>query len=174
MRPERAMVAFLIKVLLVVRSRLHSRARLQVEILVLRQQMLILDRKSPSRVRLRNLDRAILVWRYRLFPALLKAITLVKPETVIRWHRRGFRTYWHWKSRRRDGRPKIDRELRDLIRHMSCENPLWGAPRIHGELLMLGIEVAQSTVAKHTFVGCASIVGLQTVELSGLVCPALR
>ena len=143
------MVAFLIKALLVVRSRLHSQATLQAEILVLRQQMLILHRNSPSRVRLRNLDRAILVWRYRLFPALLKAITLVKPETVIRWHRRGFRTYWHWKSRRRGGRPNIDRELRDLIRRLSRENPLWGAPRIHGELLMMGIEVAQSTVAKY-------------------------
>ena len=106
---ERAMVAFLIKVLLVVRSRLHSQARLQAEILVLRQQVLILDRKSPSRVRLRNLDRVILVWLCRLFPLLLNAITLVKPETVIRWQRRGFRTYWHWKFRRRSGRPKIDR-----------------------------------------------------------------
>jgi hypothetical protein len=89
------------------------------------------------------------VWLYRLFPAVLSAIVIVKPETVIRWHRRGFRAYWRWKSGRRGGRPKIDREIRRLIRQMSRENPLWGAPRIHGELLMLGIDVAQSTVAKY-------------------------
>jgi hypothetical protein len=146
---ERAMLAFLTKLLLIIRSRLRSQARLQAEILILRQQLMVLGRKSPSRVRLRNLDRLILVWLYPLFPVLLNAITVVKPETVIRWHRRGFRAYWHWKSRRRGGRPKIDRELIALIRRMSHENPLWGAPRIHGELLMLGIEVAQSTVAKY-------------------------
>jgi hypothetical protein len=98
--------------------------------------------------RLRNIDRLVFVWLYRLFPSILNAITVVKPETVIRWHRRGFRAYWRWKSRRRGGRPKIDREIRDLIRRMSQANLLWGAPRIHGELLMLGIEVAESTVAR--------------------------
>jgi hypothetical protein len=143
------MLAFLTKVLLIVRRRQRSQARLRAENLVLRQQVLILSRKRPARVRLRNLDRLILVWLYRFFPSILNAITVVKPETVIRWHRRGFRAYWHWKSRRLGGRPRIDRELRDLIRRMSRENPLWGAPRIHGELLMLGIEVAQSTVAKY-------------------------
>jgi transposase InsO family protein len=86
---------------------------------------------------------------YRLFPSTLNAITVIKPETVISWHRRGFRAYWRWKSRQRGGRPRIDREIRDLIRRMSKENPLWGAPRIHGELLMLGIEVAESTVARY-------------------------
>jgi hypothetical protein len=100
-------------------------------------------------MRLRNLDRLLLVWLYRLFPSILKAIIVLKLETAIRWHRGGFRAYWHWKSGRRVGRPKIDREIRDLIRRMSYENPLWEAPRIHGELLMLGIEVAQSTVAKY-------------------------
>ncbi len=84
-----------------------------------------------------------------MFPSILNAITVVKPETVLRWHRRGFRAYWRWKSSRVGGRPKIDREIRDLIQRMSKENPLWGAPRIHGELLMLGIEVAQSTVARY-------------------------
>jgi transposase InsO family protein len=79
----------------------------------------------------------------------LDAITVVKPETVIRWHRRGFRAHWRWKSRRRGGRPRIDREIRALIRRMSKENPLWGAPRIHGEPLMLGIDVAESTVARY-------------------------
>ncbi len=111
--------------------------------------MIVLSRKSPSRVWLRNIDRLIFVWVYRLFPSILSAITVVKPETVIRWHRRGFRAYWRWKSRRGGGRPRIDREIRDLIRRMNKENPLWGAPRVHSELLMLGIEVAQSTVASH-------------------------
>ena len=141
---ERPMVKFLIKLLLVARARLKSRARLEAENIVLRQQVIVLSRKSGSRVWLRNIDRLILVWIYRLFPTILNAITVVKPETAIRWHRRGFRAYWRWKSRRRGGRPRIDREIRDLIGRMSKENPLWGAPRIHGELLMLGIEVAQS------------------------------
>jgi len=74
----------------------------------------------------------------------------VKPETVIRWHRRGFRAYWRWKSWRRGGRPRIDRGLRELIRRISRENPLWGAPRILGELLMLGIDVSESTVERYT------------------------
>jgi hypothetical protein len=100
-------------------------------------------------VQLRNIDRLVFVWLYRLFPSILNAITVVKPETVIRWHRRGFRSYWRWKSRRRGGRPRIDREVRDLIRRMNKENRLWGAPRIHSELLMLGIEVAESTVARY-------------------------
>jgi len=146
---EGAMLAFLAKLLLVVRSRLKSRARLEAENLVLRQQVIILSRTSQSRVRLRNFDRLIFVSLYRCFPANLNAITVIKAETVIRWHRRGFRAYWRWKSRRHGGRPKIDREIRDLIRRMRKENPLWGAPRIHGELLMLGIEVAQSTVARY-------------------------
>jgi hypothetical protein len=128
---------------------LKSRARLEAENLVLRQQVIVLSRKSPSRVWLRNIDRLIFVWLYRLFPSILNAITVVKPETVIRWHRRGFRAYWRWKSRRRGGRPRIKREIRDLIRRMNKENPLWGAPRIHSELLMLGIEVAESTVARY-------------------------
>jgi hypothetical protein len=92
------MVDFLIKFLLVVRSRLKSRARLEAEILLLRQEVTVLSRKSRSRVWLRNIDRLIFVWMYRLFPSILDAITVVKPETVIRWHRRGFRAYWSWKS----------------------------------------------------------------------------
>src|SRR6266436_3875441 len=143
------MFALLTKILLVVRSRLKSRARLEAENIVPRQQVIVLSRKSPSRVWLRSIDRLIFVWMYRPFPSILNAITVVKPETVIRWHQRGFRAYWRWKSRRRGGRPKIDREIRDLIRGMSKENSLWGAPRIHGELLMLGIEVAESTVARY-------------------------
>jgi hypothetical protein len=117
------MFAFLTKLLLILRSRLRSRARFEAENLVPRRQVLILSRKSPSRVRLGNLDRLVLVWLYRTFPFVLNATTVVKPETVIRWHRRGFRAYWHWKSRQRGGRPRINRELRDLIRCMSRENP---------------------------------------------------
>jgi transposase InsO family protein len=98
---------------------------------------------------LRNIDRLILVWLYRLFPSLLDAIIIVKPETVLRWHRRGFCAHWRWKSWRHGGRPRIDRDVRDLIRRMSRENPLWGAPRIHGELLMLGIGVSESTVGRY-------------------------
>src|ERR1700726_3995677 len=143
------MFAFLTKLLLVARSRLKSRACLEAENLVLRQQVIVLSRKSRSRARLRNIDRLIFVWLYRFFPSILNAITVIKPETVIRWHRRGFRAYWRWKSRQHGGRPRIDREIRDLIRRMSKDNSLWGAPRIHGELLKLGIEVAQSTVARY-------------------------
>ena len=101
---EGAMFAFLAKLLLVARSRLKSRASLEAENLVLRQQVIVLSRKSQSRVRLRNIDRLTFVWVYRCFPAILNAITVVKPETVIGWHRRGFRAYWRWKSRRRGGR----------------------------------------------------------------------
>ena len=133
---NRPMVAFLIQLLLVIRSRFTRRARLEAENLLLRQQLVALRRKSPRRVRLCNLDRLIFVWLYRLYPALLDTIIIVQPETVIRWHRRGFLAYWRWRSRHLVGRPRIDGELRALIRRMNRENPLWGAPRIHGELLM--------------------------------------
>jgi hypothetical protein len=142
---KRSMVAFLIQLLFAFRSPLTRRARLEAENLLLRQQLIVLRRKSPTRVRPWNIDRLLLVWLYRLYPSLLDAIIIVQPETVLRWHRRGFRAYWRWKSRHVGGRPRIDCEMRALIRRMSRENPLWGAPRIHGELLMLGIEVAEST-----------------------------
>ena len=90
-----------------------------------------------------------MVWITRIWPNLLDLSQLVKPETILRWHRSGFKVFWRWKSRHRVGRPKIDRGLRDLIQRMSKENPHWGAARIHGELLMLGFEVAQSTVSKY-------------------------
>jgi hypothetical protein len=96
---------------------------------------------------LRWVDRALFVWLYRRCPRILDAITIVRPETVVRWHRMGFAAYWRWKSRPLGGRPRIGKEVRDLMRRMSFENPLWGAPKIHGELLKLGIEVAQSTVS---------------------------
>jgi len=140
---------FLTRLLLVIRSRFTRRARLEAENLIPRQQLVVLRRKSATRVRLWNIDRLLLVWLYRLYPSLLDAIIIVQPETVIRWHRRGFRAYWRWKSRQLGSRPMTDSGIRALIRRMSRENPLWGAPRIHGELLMLGIEVAESTVGRY-------------------------
>ena len=126
-----------------------SRCRLEAENLLLRHQLGIALRRAPPRLRLRGIDRALLVWMTRLWPSLLGAVVVVKPETVLRWHRAGFKAFWRWKSRSGAGRPKIDRGLRDLIRRMSTENPTWGASRIHGELLMLGFDVAQSTVSKY-------------------------
>ena len=126
-----------------------SRARLEAEILLLRHQLNLALRHAPPRIRLHGGDRAFMVWMIRLWPSLLEVVQVVQPETVLRWQRAGFRAYWRWRSRKRVGRPRIDRGLRDLIRRMSWENPLWGASRIHGELLMLGFEVAQSTVSKY-------------------------
>jgi hypothetical protein len=124
-----------------------SRRQLEAEILVLRHQLNVLQQRAPRRLHLRWVDRALFVWFYRRCPRILDAITIVRPETVVRWHRMGFAAYWRWKSRSVGGRPRISKEVRDLIRRMSFENPLWGAPRIHGELLKLGIEVVQSTVS---------------------------
>src|SRR5215472_12170674 len=123
-----------------------SRRRLEAENLFLRHQLNIALRRMPPRLRLRGGDRALLVWITRIWPSLLDLSRVVKAETILRWHRCGFKAFWRWKSRHRPGRPKIDRELRDLIRQMSKDNPLWGAPRIHGELLKLGFELAESTV----------------------------
>ena len=123
------------------------RQQLEAEILVLRHQLNVLQQRAPRRLHLRWVDRALFVWLYRYFPRILDAITIVRPETVVRWHRMGFAAYWRWKSRPLGGRPPIAKEVRDLIRRMSFENPLWGAPKIHGELLKLGIEVAQSSVS---------------------------
>ena len=143
------MVAFLTQVLLAIRSRFSRRGRLEAENLLLRRQLIVLRRQHATRVRLLNIDRLLFVWLHRLYPSLLDAIIIVQPETVIRWHRRGFRAYWRWKSRHLGGRPRIVSEIRALIRRMNHENPLWGAPRIHGELLMFGIEVAESTVSRY-------------------------
>jgi transposase InsO family protein len=126
-----------------------SRRRLDAELLVLRHQLNVLRLRAPRRLYLRWADRILFVWLYRRFPRILDAITIVRPETVVRWHRMGFAAHWRWKSRPLGGRPWIRKEVRDLIRRMSLENPLWGAPKIHGELLKLGIEVAQSTVSKY-------------------------
>ena len=124
-----------------------SRCRLEAENLFLRHQLTIAMRRAPPRLRLRGSDRALLICMTRLWPNLRGMAQVVQPETILRWHRAGFKVFWRWKSRNRAGRPKIDHGLRDLIQRMSRENPLWGASRIHGELLMLGFEVAQSTVS---------------------------
>ena len=127
----------------------RTQAQLEAEITMLRHQLNVLQRQVASRPRLTGADRLLFVWLCRLFPSLRNTITIVKPDTVLRWHRSGFRLYWRWKSRSCGGRPKVPIEVRSLIRRMSVENPLWRAPRIHGELMKLGIEVAQSTVARY-------------------------
>ena len=128
---------------------LRSRVALEAEILVLRQQINVLRRTRPKRPPFISIDRLILGGVCRLFPKMYDALAIVRPDTVIRWHRAGFRSYWRWKSRRRCGRPTVPLEIRRLIREMSLANPLWGAPRIHGELLKLGIEIGQTSVAKY-------------------------
>jgi hypothetical protein len=128
---------------------LRSRAALQTELLVLRHQLNVLRRRAPERVAVSNIDRLVFAGLYRLAPEVLEAVKILKPETIIRWHRGGFRAWWRWKSRPRGGRPTIPDEIRQLIREMSVANPLWGAPRIHGELLKLGMDVGQTTVAKY-------------------------
>src|SRR6202011_3033802 len=130
-------------------SRFKARATLEAENLVLRQQVNVLCRRMPKRPHLNNTDRFLFVWLYRRFPSVLGAFAIVRPETIIRWHRSGFWAYWRWRSRNRVGRPTISAELRNLIGEMSRANPLWGAPRIHGELFKLGFDVAQSTVARY-------------------------
>ena len=120
--------------------RFRNRAVVELESLALRHQLRVLRRQRPGRLRLFTFDRLLWVLLYRLWPRCLEVMVLVKPATVIQWHHQGFRLFWRWRSR--SGRPSADREIRDLIRQMSSANPLWGAPRIHGELLKLGIEVS--------------------------------
>ena len=141
------MLALITVVSSLVVCRFRSRAALELEVVALRHQLAVLRRQRPGRPKLTSMDRLLWVWLYRVWPRCLKVMVLVKSATVVQWHRQGFRLYWHWRSRA--GRPRAERELRDLIRQMSRANPLWGAPRIHGELLKLGIEVSQATVAKY-------------------------
>jgi hypothetical protein len=152
MRPNRltsaAMIALFCLCLSLFASPFKSKSRLEAENAALRYQLIVLKRRVRGRVQLTSGDRLFLVQLYRWFPSVLKAITIVRPETLVRWHRAGFRRYWRWKSRSLGGRPQIDAELRALIRQMSAENPLWGAPRIHGELLKLGFEVAHTKSLK--------------------------
>src|SRR5438874_1560786 len=138
-----ALLAFLLR-LLVLPSK--PKPELEAENAALMQQVAVLQRMVRGRVQLTNNDRLFFVLLYRWFPSILNVMTVVQPETLVRWHRAGFRRYWRWKSRNLGGRPPVSAELRALIRRMSIENTLWGAPRIHGELLKLGFEVAPSTV----------------------------
>ena len=127
----------------------RSRAGLHLEILALRHQLSVLHR-SVKRPKLTRSDRLLWACLCHIWPEWRSALVIVKPNTVITWHRKAFRLFWTWKSRRvRPGRPAVPHDVRELIRRMSRENPLWGAPRIHGELLKLGIDVGESSVSKY-------------------------
>jgi transposase InsO family protein len=143
------MTSVLIPVLAMLGGVVQSRVALHFEILALRHQLQVLQRSRPRRLRLAKIDRWLWAWLARSWSGWRTALVIVKPETVIAWHRKGFRLLWTWKSRRRGGRPTVPADLRTLIRTMSRDNPLWGAPRIHGELLKLGLDVSQATVAKY-------------------------
>src|SRR5215472_2540130 len=128
---------------------LKSRASLQLENLALRHQLGVL-RRSVKRPKLTSADRLLWTWLCEVWSDWRSALVIVKPETVIGWHRRGFRLFWRWKVRRgQPGRPPVPKGVRELIRKMSRENPLWGAPRIHGELLKLGIDIGETSVGKY-------------------------
>ena len=143
------MIGLLCFILAVLASPFKSKTRLEAENAALRHQLIVLRRKVKGRAHLTNNDRWFFILMYRWFPSILEVLVIIRPETLVHWHRAGFRRYWRWKSRSPGGRPQIETDLRALIRRMSVENPLWGAPRIHGELLKLGFEVAQSSVAKY-------------------------
>ena len=128
---------------------LWSRRQLILENLALRHQLSVLQASSHRRLQLTNLDRALWTMLRHRWREWKRALVIVQPETVVRWHRQGFRFYWRWKSRAHGGRPRFDPQIQALVRRMSFANPLWGAPRIHGELLKLGIEISQTTVAKY-------------------------
>src|SRR6202051_522506 len=142
------MIGLLCFVVAVFASAFKSKIRLEAENGTLPHTLMVLRRRVKGRAHLTNNDRWFLVQMYRWFPLILEVVTIVRPETLVRWHRAGFRRFWRWKSNARGGRPRIESELRTLIRLMSTENQLWGAPRIHGELLKLGFD-AQSSVAKY-------------------------
>lgn len=143
------MIAYLKLLIAFLLSFTRSAATLEAENLVLRQQLGVLLRKTPVRPRLTNWDRWLFITLYRFRPSVLTSMVIVKPDTLVRWHRAGFRIFWRRKSHNFGGRPKIDRQICNLIRRISKENPLWGAPRIHGELIKLGISVCEATVAKY-------------------------
>ena len=149
----------------------RSRAALQAEILFLRHQLNVLGRRSPKRVALSNIDRLVFAGLYCLAPQVLDALKILKPETVNRWHRAGFRAYWLWKSRPRGGRPRTPHEIRQLIRDMSIANPLWGAPRIHGVSSSASMSgkprspnIWQSVGGLHSRVGGRSCITMQTAS----------
>jgi putative transposase len=135
--------------------RFRSRAGTGVGEPCSRHQLHMLRRQRPGRPRLFKIDRLLRVWLYRLWPHCSDAMVLVTPATVVQWHRQGFCLFWRWRSR--SGRPSVDREIRNLIRQMNAANPLWGAPRIHGELLKLGIEISQAGDGDHTSHHCTTL-----------------
>ena len=125
------------------------RHKLALEAAALRQQLAVWKRKQP-RPKLHGLDRLFWITLRQLWSGWAEALIIVKPETVVSWHRAGFRLFWRWRSRsRRVGRPKVSEEIRQLIRRMKADNPTWGAPRIHGELLQLGFEISEPTVSRY-------------------------
>ncbi len=129
------------------RAVMRCQRDLVIENLALRQQLAVLKHRH-SRPRLTDADRVFWVVLSQIWAGWRETLHVVRPGTIVRWHRQGFRYYWHWKSRRR-GRPRIDPEIRHLIRRMCQSNPIWGAPRVHGELLKLGIDVSEATVSKY-------------------------
>jgi hypothetical protein len=149
-------------------SLFRSRVRLEAEILVLRQQINVLRRKSRKRFVFRTFDRLVFVGLYRLAPCILDALAIVRPDTVVRWRRVGFRWLWRWKSRRSGGRPSVPLGIRKLIRDVSLANPLWGAPRIHGELVKLGIDIGQTSVAKYMARKRAGVEDVARQSVAGL------
>jgi hypothetical protein len=136
-------------------SPFKSKSQLEAENAALRHQLIVLRWRVQGRVELTNNDRWFFIQLYRWFPSILKVLTIIRPETLLHWHRAGFRCYWRWKSRPLGGRPQIETELRLLIRRMSVENPLWGAPRIHGELLKLGFR-SRSQICFTNWYWCAA------------------
>jgi len=144
------MLIFLTTLLAALRAILRSRAALELENLALRHQIGVLQRSATKRPGLTAGDRILWVFLSRIWHDWRSALAIVRPETVVAWHRAGFRLFWTWKVRRgHPGRPLISREVRDLIRKMCRENPLWGAPRVHGELLKLGIDISETSVSKY-------------------------
>jgi putative transposase len=142
------MITLLSAVASLLSFRVRSRASLELELVALRHQVTVLRRQRPGQPRLFSTDRLLWVWLFRIWPQVLNTMVVVKPATVAQWHRKGFRLYWRRRSRHL-GRRRVSREIRDLIRQMSRANPLWGAPRIHGELLKLGFDVSQATVGRY-------------------------
>lgn len=131
-------------------SVLKTRTGLQLENVALRHQIGVLQRSANKRPKLHAADRLLWVWLSRMWADWRSSLTIVKPETVVAWHRSAFRLFWRWRVRHgKPGRPTVPREIRDLIRHISRENPGWGAPRIHGELLKLGIHIGETSVSKY-------------------------
>src|SRR5262249_13991391 len=156
------MIELLRLILHIIASFFNPRTKLVAEILSLRQQLNVLRRQVSKRPQLSNTDRLLFVWLYRWFPSVLSAFAILRPETIIRWHRAGFQSYWRERSRKPVGRPRISAELRNFIGAMSRANHLWGAPHIHGELLKLGFTIAQSTVARYMYRGWPPSQGWRT------------